>query len=300
MQPNGSSVNPGILMGLTAYLLWGAFPLYFRMLHRIPALELVAHRAIWSMAALAIGTLAARKGRDFLRQISSLPIIAFHFLTSILIAANWLLYVWGVNAGRVVECSLGYFLNPLVSIALGVLVMRERLRPPQWVGVALAAAGVVYLATRTGGFPWLSLSLACSFGFYGLLKKRAPLGSFDGLFIETILLAPFALGWIAWCERTPAGPMHLANALEWTLVVGTGIVTTVPLLLFSAATRRIPLSWMGFLQYVTPTMQFLIGVLVFKEAFGTERMHGFLLVWAGLGVVMVDGIRHMAGRARER
>jgi len=285
-------------MGLGAYLLWGAFPLYFRLLHRVPALELVAHRAVWSMAALAIGTIAARKGAAFFRQISSRRILSFHFLTSVLIAANWLIYVWGVNAGRVVECSLGYFLNPLVSIALGVVVLRERLRPAQWAGVALAATGVVYLATRTGSFPWLSLSLAFSFGTYGLLKKRAPLGSFDGLFLETMLLAPLALGWIFWSERTANGPMHLATPVEWILVVGTGIVTTVPLLLFSASARRIPLSWVGLMQYITPTMQFLIGVLVFKEAFGPERMHGFVLVWAGLGVVVLDGIRQLAGRTR--
>lgn len=287
-------------MGLAAYLLWGAFPLFFRLLHRIPALELVAHRAVWSMAVLALGTLAAKKGPAFVRHISSGRILSFHFLTSILIAANWLLYVWGVNAGRVVECSLGYFLNPLVSIALGVVVLRERLRPAQWAGVGLAGTGVIYLATRAGSFPWLSISLALSFGLYGLLKKRAPLGSFDGLFVETLLLAPFAIGWILWSERTTAGPMHLANGLEWALVVGTGIVTTVPLLLFSSATRRIPLSWMGFMQYITPTIQFLIGVLVFKEAFGPERMHGFLLVWSGLGVVMVDGLRHMAVRDRKK
>jgi chloramphenicol-sensitive protein RarD len=285
-------------MGFSAFLLWGAFPLYFRMLHRIPALELVAHRAVWSMAALALGTIAARKGATFVRQISSGRILSFHFLTSLLIAANWLLYVWGVNAGRVVECSLGYFLNPLVSVALGVVVLRERLRPAQWAGVALAATGVVYLATRAGSFPWLSISLALSFGLYGLLKKRAPLGSFEGLFVETLLLAPFAIGWIVWSERSPTGPMQQATSMEWALVVGTGIVTTVPLLLFSSATRRIPLSWMGFMQYITPTIQLLIGVLVFKEAFGPERMHGFALVWAGLGVVMIDGIRHMVGRTR--
>jgi len=293
-------VNRGIALGLGAYLLWGLFPLYFRMLHRVPALELVAHRVVWSMVVLAIGMVASRKRRSFLRDFASYRILSFHFLTSVLIGANWLLYVWGVNAGRVVECSLGYFLNPLVSIGLGVLVLRERLRPAQWVGVGLAAAGVVYLASRTGAIPWLSIALALSFGIYGLLKKRAPLGSFDGLLLETMLLSPFALGWIAWREMTPTGPMHLATSLEWTLVVGTGIVTTVPLLMFSAATRRVPLSWMGFLQYVTPTMQFLIGVVVFKEAFGPTRLHGFALVWTGLVVTMLDGIHLMFTRSMKR
>lgn len=292
-------MSRGIVLGLSAYLLWGLFPLYFRMLHRVPALELVAHRAVWSMCILVLATMAAGRAIPFIRQIASRRIATFHLATGLLIAANWLLYVWGVNAGRVVECSLGYFLNPLVSIGLGVLVLRERLRPAQWVGVGLAASGVVYLASRTGAIPWLSIALALSFGIYGLLKKRAPLGSFDGLLLETMLLSPFALGWIAWREMTPTGPMHLATSLEWTLVVGTGIVTTVPLLMFSAATQRVPLSWMGFLQYVTPTMQFLIGVVVFKEAFGPERLHGFALVWTGLVVAMADGIHRAFACSRK-
>lgn len=283
-------MNKGILLGLGAYLLWGLFPLYFKLLHRIPALDLVAHRAVWSMGVLVLGTMAAGRAIPFAKRIASRRIASFHLATGILIAANWLLYVWGVNAGRVVECSLGYFLNPLVSVALGVVVLRERLRPAQWTGVGLAATGVVYLASATGAVPWLSIALALSFGIYGLLKKQAPLGSFDGLLLETMLLSPFALGWIAWREMPPTGPMHLATSLEWTLVVGTGIVTTVPLLMFSAATRRVPLSWMGFLQYITPTMQFLIGVFVFEEAFGPRKFHGFVLVWAGLAVVMADGI----------
>lgn len=282
-----------MLLGLGAYLLWGLFPLYFKLLHRIPALELVAHRVVWSMAVLAVGMVAMRTWRPFLQRFASIRILSFHVLTSLLIGANWLLYVWGVNAGRVVECSLGYFLNPLVSIALGVVVLHERLRPAQWVGVALAASGVAYLAVRSGGFPWLSVSLALSFGIYGLLKKRAPLGSFEGLFAETLVLALPALGWILWSEQAAAGPMRQATSGEWILVFGTGIVTTVPLLMFSAATRRIPLSWMGFLQYVTPTMQFLIGVVVFEEAFGPERLHGFAMVWAGLAVTMFDGIHRM-------
>lgn len=292
-------MNKGIVLGLGAYLLWGMFPLYFRLLHRVPALELVAHRAVWSMCVMAIATMVAGKVAPFARRIASQQIVSFHLATGILIAANWLLYVWGVNAGKVVECSLGYFLNPLVSVALGVVVLRERLRPAQWTGVGLAATGVVYLASATGAVPWLSIALALSFGIYGLLKKRAPLGSFDGLLLETMLLAPIAFGWIVWSERTPTGPMHLATSLEWTLVVGTGIVTTVPLLMFSAATRRVPLSWMGFLQYITPTMQFLIGVFVFKEAFGPQKLHGFALVWAGLAVVMADGIHRAFANSRK-
>lgn len=291
-------MNAGILLGLGSYLIWGLFPLYYRLLQRIPALELVAHRVVWSVAVLAVGILVAGRWRAFRGKVRGDGIWRFHAITGLLVGANWLLYVWGVNEGRVVECSLGYFLNPLVNVALGVVILRERLRVGQWVGVGLAVVGVLYLTFRAGTFPWLSLSLALSFGLYGLLKKRAPLGSIDGLFAETLALSAPALAWILWRELPSAGALRGASAVEWSLLVGTGVVTTVPLLMFSAAMRRVRLSVMGFLQYVTPSMQFLIGVLWFREAFGPERLHGFVLVWAGLGVVAMDGIRHAVATRR--
>lgn len=293
-------MNAGILLGLGSYLIWGLFPLYYRLLQRIPALELVAHRVIWSLLLLAIGIVAAGRWRAFRAKTGARGIWRFHAVTGLLIGANWLLYVWGVNEGRVVECSLGYFLNPLVNVALGVVILRERLRVGQWIGVGLATLGVLYLTFRAGTFPWLSLSLALSFGLYGLLKKRAPLGSIDGLLAETLALCAPALAWILWREIPPTGALHTASVMEWLLLVGTGVVTTVPLLMFSAAMRRVPLSVMGFLQYVTPTMQFLIGVLWFREAFGPERLHGFGLVWAGLAVVGLDSVRHRVVRGWDR
>lgn len=282
------TMNPGILFGLSAYLMWGVFPLYFRLLREMPALELVSQRILWS-AVLLVGALGAT-GRlgAFWRRARTGRVWIFHLATAILIGLNWLLYVWGVNSGHVVECSLGYFLNPLVNVGLGVVVLRERLRAAQWAGVALAASGIVYLAVRMGSFPWLSVALALSFGLYGLFKKRAPLGSVDGLFLETLVLILPALAWIWFCESAPSGPLHAASGLEWGLVVGTGAVTTVPLLLFSMGTRRIPLSMMGFLQYITPTMQFALGVFLYREPFTAARLHGFLLVWAGLLVVVAD------------
>lgn len=293
-------MNPGILMALLAYLIWGLFPLYYRQLQRIPAMELVAHRAGWSLLVLALGIAITRGWYRTKERIASIRVVGFHAVTGMLIAANWLLYVWGVNEGRVVECSLGYFLNPLVSIGLGVVVLRERLRAAQWVAVGLAATGVLVLAVRGGTFPWLSISLAFSFGVYGLLKKRAPLGAVEGLFLETLVLAPLALFWIVWSERTGIGPLSRATGLEWGLLVGTGLVTTVPLLLFGASARRIPLSWVGFIQYLTPTIQFLIGVFVFLEPFGPDRILGFALVWSGLGVVLLDGILPTIWNARPR
>lgn len=284
----GRAVNAGILAGLAAYLLWGLFPLYFRLLQRVPALELVAHRVVWSALLLGIATIAVGRARIFAGRASDRRILSLHLATGALIGVNWLVYVWGVGAGRVVECSLGYFLNPLVSIALGVVFLGERLRPAQWVGVGLAAAGVVLLAVRAGVVPWLPLVLACSFGLYGLLKKRASLGSFDGLLLETSWLFVPALVWVFWSERAGNGPMASATPLEWTLVLGTGMVTTVPLLLFGAAARRLPLSMVGLMQYLTPTMQLLVGVLLFHEPFGTDRAWGFSLVWAGLAAIALE------------
>ena len=292
-------MNPGILLGLGAYLIWGTFPLYDRLLHDIPALELVAHRVTWSVVVLMVGVVALGRWGRFRKRVSAPGIWRFHVVSGAMVGLNWLLYVWGVNAGRVVECSLGYFLNPLVSIALGVVVLRERLRPGQWAGVVLAAGGVLYLAVHAGGFPWLAVSLAVTFGLYGLLKKKAPLGSVDGLLAETLAMLGPSLLWIAWSEGATAGPLHEASLLEWGLVVGTGLVTTVPLLMFSAAARRIPLFFLGILQYVSPTMQFLVGVLWFGEPLGMERLHGFLFVWVGLGAVVVDGICHIAARRRD-
>lgn len=283
-------MNAGIAFGLAAYLMWGAFPLYFRLLARIPALELVAHRIVWSTLLLAAGIALAGRWSAFRNATRDRRVWGLHLVTALLIAINWLTYVWGVNAGRVLECSLGYFLNPLVSVGLGVAVLRERLRPAQWVGVALAAAGIGTLSWGQEGIPWLSLTLAFSFGLYGLLKKRAPLEPVDGLFAETLLLGLPALAWIAYREVSPAGVLHAASALEWTLLAGTGIVTTGPLLLFSLSARRIPLSLVGLLQYITPTIQFLIGLFAFHESFPARRLHGFSLVWAGLALVLAESL----------
>jgi len=282
-------MNRGIALGLSAYLLWGMFPLYFRLLRRIPALELVAHRVVWSAALLLVALAVLGRIPSFLRSVRSWRVWGVHLVTALLIGINWLLYVWGVNAGHVVECSLGYFLNPLVSVGLGVAVLRERLRPAQWAGVALAASGIVYLSFRMGTFPWLSVALALSFGLYGLFKKTAPLNSVNGLFAETLVLFLPALGWIL-LRESAQGPLHTARPLELILLVGTGIVTTVPMLLFAMATRRIPLSLVGLLQYLTPTMQFLLGVFFFREPFSAARLQGFALVWAGLAVVAMEGL----------
>ncbi|MEN9354269.1 MAG: hypothetical protein RL318_1594, partial [Fibrobacterota bacterium] len=213
-----------------------------------------------------------------------------HLLSSALIATNWLVYVWAVAAGRVIECSLGYFINPLVSIALGVVVLKERLRPLQWAAVGLATLAILWLAASTGAFPWLSILLAVSFGSYGLVKKQAQVSGVQGLGLETVLLFPAALLVIGHAEATGNGHFLSAPfASQWILVT-TGLATTIPLLFFAGAARRIPLSQVGFLQYITPTMQFLLGVFLFREPFDHTRLLGFSLIWLSLGLLALESV----------
>jgi len=277
----------GIFMAVAAHAMWGLFPLYFHLLGGVPALEIVAHRALWSFAVLAAGFAILRK-RPLGGMSVGAGLVVRHFLSAILILVNWLVYVWGVGAGRVVECSLGYFVNPLVSILLGVVFLRERLRPLQWVALALVTAAVVWLGFAYGAVPWISLALAFSFGGYGLARKTSGVASAPGLFLETALLFPFAAAGLLWAASRGTGHFVAANPGLDILLALAGILTTVPLLLFAAGARRIPLSLVGFIQYVTPTLQFLIGIFVFREAFPPARLVGFVLVWAGLGLLALE------------
>lgn len=277
----------GIGMAMAAHLLWGLFPLYFRLLHGVPALEVVAHRAVWSFVVLAAGFAVLRRS-----PLAGVPwntaLVGRHLVSAILILVNWLVYVWGIGAGRVVECSLGYFVNPLVSVLLGVVILKERLRPLQWGALVLVGAAVVWLSVAYGAFPWIALSLALSFGAYGLARKTSGVASAPGLFLETALLFPVAVAGLLWAERSGIGHFALAAPGTALILVLTGIVTTIPLLLFAGAARRIPLSLVGFIQYLTPTLQFLIGVFVFREDFPPARLVGFSLVWAGLGLLALE------------
>lgn len=281
----------GVAMACAAHLLWGLFPLYFHHLGHVPATDVIAHRAGWSFLVLAVGF--AFLGRGPWQGVRfDLRLWSGHFLSSILIATNWLVYVWGVGAGRVVECSLGYFINPLVSVLLGVVVLGERLRRLQWAALALVVAAVVWLGFAYGAVPWLSLALALSFGGYGLARKTSRLASAPGLLVETGLLFPLALAWLAWGPSSAGGSWFGATPTTQVLLALTGVVTTIPLLLFASAARRIPLSVVGFVQYLTPTLQFLLGVLYFREDFPPSRLVGFALVWAGLGLLAIESLRH--------
>jgi chloramphenicol-sensitive protein RarD len=281
-------MNRGVLYGLGAYVIWGFFPIYFKLLHAAPAVQVVCHRIVWSFLLLVI-LLSVRKEWSRLRAAITGPkFILIFMISSILLTANWLIYIYGVQSGFIVETSLGYFINPLVSVLLGVIFLRERLRPMQWAPVILAAAGVIYLTLDYGHLPWIALLLAMTFGLYGLAKKTSPLGSLYGLSLETGLMFIPCLAFLLFVESQRTGTFAHSNALTNILLVFTGPITTVPLLLFGAAARKIPLSTLGLLQYIAPTLQFLIGVLLYREPFTAANLVGFCIIWVALIILWVE------------
>jgi chloramphenicol-sensitive protein RarD len=278
----------GIWYALGAYLTWGLFPIYWRLLAGIPALQLLGHRIFWSFLLLFGIVLVARQVRVFRSSLNK-RVVLIYSVAAVLIAINWLTYVWAVGAGFIVETSLGYFINPLIAVLLGVIFLHEKLRPLQWVPIGLAAAGVLYLTFAYGSLPWVALTLAFSFAFYGLVKKTAPLGALHGLTLETgILLVP-AICFLLFSEYSGTGAFLHTSPLLDSMLVGAGLVTVIPLLMFSAAAQRIPLTLIGILQYVNPTMQFLLGVVIFKEPFDHRRLIGFSVVWVALILFALEG-----------
>ncbi|GAB4224136.1 MAG: EamA family transporter RarD [Acidobacteriota bacterium] len=295
--PGPSGARTGVIAGLAAYLWWGLVPFYFKAVAHVAPLEVLAHRVVWSL--LLLGAWLVLRGR--LADLAATPrrggarwgILA----STTLIAINWLAFIWAVVTGRVLEASLGYFINPLVNVLLGMLVLGERLRRLQWTSVALAAAGVILLAaTRAEGVPWLALLLAGSFGLYGLLRKISPVDAAGGLLVEVALLAPAALGLLAW--MAVRGELAFgADARTSLLLVAAGPVTAVPLLLFVAAARRLPYGTIGFLQYLAPSLQFVLAVAVFGEPFGVPQAAAFGLIWSALVLFSIDMRRALVARA---
>lgn len=280
-------MNKGILNGVIAYALWGFFPVYWKLLHDVPAPQLLGHRIGWSFLLLVAVILITRQWSNF-RSAVNARVLRVYFIAAILIGINWLLYVWAVNAGFIVETSLGYFINPLLSVLMGVLFLRERLRAAQWIPVILAAIGVAYLTIVYGRLPWIALSLAFSFGFYGLTKKLAPLGSLYGLTLETGILFLPAVIYLGITQANGTGAFLHSGVTADLLMIGAGVVTTIPLLLFASAAKQIPLSMIGILQYLAPTIQLLIGVFVYKESFDHTRLIGFGIVWLALVIFWVE------------
>ena len=274
----------GPLAAALAYILWGLFPLYIKQVAAVPALEIVLHRSAWSLAVM-LSLLLAMRRFAWLRQVVRQPrTLALFALSALLLACNWLLYVWAVNAGRLLDASLGYFINPLVNVLLGYAVLHERPRPLQWAAVALAAAGVLWLALGAGHVPWVSLVLALSFGFYGLLRKTAPLGATEGLALETLLLAPLAVGGLLWLGATGQGHFGQGDLRLDALLIAAGPATAIPLLLFASGARRVSMATLGLLQYLGPSIQFVLGVAVYHEPFSASRGVGFALIWAALAL----------------
>lgn len=289
-------MNKGTWYAVGAYLMWGLFPVYWKWLQHVPALQLICHRIVWSCLLLIIFIILTRQLKTFRETALTSAMLPIYVVAALLIGVNWLIYIWGVNSGYIIETSLGYFINPLISILLGVVFLRERLRAWQWLPIGLAALGVLYLAFSYGRLPWIALSLAVTFALYGLVKKTAPLGSLYGLTLETGLLFLPALLYLIFSESTGQGIFLNMGARSDLLMVGAGLVTTVPLLLFAFAVQHTSLSLMGILQYISPSMQFLLGVLVYRESFSFAQMVGFGLVWAAL---IIFGIEGMLSRRRQ-
>jgi len=277
-------MNSGALYALLAFGIWGLYPLYLRELASVSSLEIVLHRSAWSLVFL-LGVLAVLRRWAWLGELVKSPRQMLMPLASgLLLALNWLLYVYAVQSAQVVEASLGYFINPLISVCLGVVVLRERLKRIQWVAVAFAAAGVMWLTWHTGRLPWLGLALAATFAVYGLLRKTSVLGPLEGLTLETLLIAPVVLPWLAWLTATGTGSLSTASPLLMFWLVLAGPLTAVPLMLFAAAARRLKLATVGLFQYLSPSLQLAIGVVIFGEPFDGQRLAGFVLIWTGLAV----------------
>jgi chloramphenicol-sensitive protein RarD len=289
-------VRGGVLFALCAYLLWGLLPIYWKLLAAVPAREIIGHRVVWAALFMA-AILAVRRRGGWLRGAFSSPrILLTSVASATLLAINWLTYVWAVNRGFIVETSLGYFILPLLTVLLGVIFLRERPRPWQWAAIGTAACGILFLTFEYGGFPWIALTLAVTFGFYGLLRKTACLSSLEGLALETAFLTPFALAYLLRLEQAGTGSFGHASPTVTLLLALTGVTTILPLLFYVSAARRITFTNLGVLHYIAPTLQLLIGLLVYGEPFTRTRAIGFVIIWVALAIYTADAVA--AGRGR--
>ena len=293
------SARAGILFGLGAYLWWGAIPIFFKALAAVGPTAVVAHRILWSLGLLAVLLTLWKRWRSFGAALRQPRIVGMLAVTALLISCNWLAYVWAIVHDHVLAASLGYYLNPLVNVLLGVLLLKERLSRLQWGAVTLAGAGVAVLAVGAASALWISLTLACSFSLYGLLRKITPVDSIEGLTVETLLLAPLALAWLIWLDGQGDAVFGIDPATDM-LIIASGVVTATPLLLFNAAAKRLSYSVLGFLQYVSPSIQLLLAVLLYDEPVTPAHMLCFALIWSALVLFAADGYRNSRVAARER
>ena len=280
----------GVISAICAYMAWGLFPLYWHMLAGVPATQILGHRLVWS-AVLVFIILMVQRNWGWVRQVAAdKRILGFFMLSTTILSSNWLLYIWAVNNGHVIESSLGYFINPLMSVLLGRVMLGERLSRMQLLAIGLATLGVLWLTWQGGRVPWIALGLAITFSVYGFLRKIGRLPSLEGLALETFLMLPLALGALLWFEWQGTGSFGHAGLNTSLLLAGAGVVTAVPLLWFAAGARQLTLTTLGLLQYIAPTCQFLLGVWFFHEPFGGLRLLGYVLIWSGLAVYTGTGL----------
>jgi chloramphenicol-sensitive protein RarD len=296
--PSAGTRGSGLWYGIGAYSIWGLFPIYWKLLEFVPAVQIIAHRIVWSFLLLFVVRLAGRGRRQSPeRLLASWRVVGFYTIAAVLIAVNWFVYVWAVNHGFILETSLGYFITPLVNVLLGVVILRERMRTAQWVAVALAATGVGYLSLVYGDVPWIAIALAVTFGTYGLVKKKAPLGSVAGLTLETGLLFLPALAYLVFDDIQGTDAFAAVDLGTKLFIAASGPVTTLPLVLFAAAVQRIRLSAIGILQFIAPTIQFALGVLVYEESFNHQQLVAFAFVWSAVIVFGAEGIHERTRNA---
>jgi len=282
----------GAIFGASSFLIWGISPLYWKTLTAVSALEIVAHRVVWSFFILIPLVLFRNRWNDFRMTLINWRSMAILTITSLFVSCNWLIYIWAVNNGFLLQASLGYYINPLVNVLLGTLFLKERLRPYQIMAVLLAGVGVLYLTIVYGQFPWIACILAITFGLYGLVRKVIAVGSLVGLTIETLLLAAPALGYLIYLANNNSAAFFGGSPQIDLLLAGTSVVTALPLLLFAMSARRVKLATLGFLQYIAPTCMFGMAVFIFLEPFRTEQLISFALIWAALAIYSTDSVVH--------
>jgi chloramphenicol-sensitive protein RarD len=295
------TANPrrGYILGLSAYIIWGIFPIYFKLLSSVPSMEIVVNRALWSALAGSL-LLMLWKHPGWWQELRDNPSrLAVLACSGALVAANWLIYVWAVNNNHMVEASLGYFINPLVNVMLGMVLLRERLRPLQWVAVLLALIGVAQQVWQVGSLPWVSLALALTFGVYGLIRKKAPVAALPGLVVETWILVPLAIGWLLFNPMAHSAQSEFWTTREAIWLAAAGPITLVPLLCFNAAARHLPYATLGFLQYIAPTLVLSLAVLVYGEHMAPSTQITFVFIWIGLAVYSVDAWISLRRRPEE-
>jgi chloramphenicol-sensitive protein RarD len=286
----------GVVYASSAFLIWGISPIYWKAMRVVPALEIILHRIVWSFILLLPLIIILRRWQEFVDALKNYRTLLILLFTAMIVGGNWLLYIWAVNNDYLLQASLGYYINPLVNVVLGMIFLKERLRMLQIVAVLLATAGVIYLTAYFGSFPWIALTLALTFGFYGLIRKVAPVGALVGLTVETLLLSIPALVYIVYLDSQGQGSIFRVSLKLDLLLMGCAPLTAIPLLFFTLGARRLYLSTMGLLQYIAPSCMFILAVFLFREPFAMAQVWTFILIWTALAIYSMDSMRYYQGK----